>query len=1107
MFRKVLLATLLLTIFYSQTGLCQDRQEQYYKKQKNDIRQKLEKQKSEINDAEKKQTEYKILYEQINKEYQQTEKTLSERKKILEYEAKRLDAFQKWNAFAGAINVINSSLQKVNPGTAGSAAANFVADRVFEIGGNPDLKANMSKLKNSLNRTSPAQEKLAKALSATPKQIADRMRQEGILKTEEEYQRAVRGEHSGIVTAGNRYVQEAIKEAINEINELQQTMPEDFASAEKGLKEAYEKTGEQIEAINQDIENLESDLEAVEFFEEAQKKDEQKASESDNTADQQWEEFIKDYLSLSDEEKARQRALMTEEQLQELDRRLSAEMSKKKHIADIARKLDADADEVTAFLNCLCNDCGGSLGGYYRSGSGPCICKGPLNVWETPIPSGDEQVLRCIKSVKGKNTLIDQKDLDKWKGAISAANAKSAEEEVKEIEEHIKNQEYMEAADIFKAIEPLIRDHSVTKVYDGQPQGINLSYHLGTTIVNGLNKQAKEHAKDFEMENPLEEASKKINKACTIARDKNWCEKEAAKYKKWKKDWHEFVPKTISETKKLIEQGKIITAGTTLGSIHTKINQQELPPRHDDPVLVSVKEQLQEKRRQYNEAMNNCWKNINELLREPNNDPRSVVELTDSLLKNWEHNYNTETSLKAYNSKALQSVRIAKENEKAGDQYKSEDRLPNAVDRYQVSLKIQKDATVQKKLDELLKRHERAKTYKNDGDRYREKQDIVSAIKSYQSSVNQWPDASLSNLISQLQRQLAAQEKQKSKSGCSSDADCPAGYVCDQGKCVSPFDSGYDSFTGTMTQRDGDRSQGRADQVAADQTTIGSKSGFTAGDLDRDLASVQDSVAGKCRKDSQCPPGYVCQGGQCVEKSAECVNDNQCPPGYKCRHGECVKAAECSSDADCPDGQICKDGQCVISPSKQQSTPSQPATLTVSPANKAVVLNETVNLKATYTDTDGSTKDVTSEAEWNPSPDFSGSQIGVYPVTASYNGLSAESRITVVQEKGMDDITVNQKTITVTYWDSGRLEDGDMIDILINGKVAFPNITLTFEKQSQTITLDSEIMVIGFKALNEGSSPPNTASVTFSAVVDGKETQKYSLKKNQSANMNVTYKP
>jgi hypothetical protein len=240
-----------------------------------------------------------------------------------------------------------------------------------------------------------------------------------------------------------------------------------------------------------------------------------------------------------------------------------------------------------------------------------------------------------------------------------------------------------------------------------------------------------------------------------------------------------------------------------------------------------------------------------------------------------------------------------------------------------------------------------------------------------------------------------------------------------------------------------------------------------------------------------------------VEKVYECSKDSDCDPGYVCSHGECVSKSGCSSDADCTGGKVCKDGKCV----DPAPTPTQQAALVVSPGNKAVVLNETVNLKAMYTDTDGSTKDVTGEATWSPSASFSSGEIGVYPITVTYNGLVAGSQITVVQEKGMDDITVNQKVITVTCWDSGRLEDGDMIDILINGKAVFPGITLTFAKQSRTITMNADVIVVGFKALNEGSSPPNTASVTFSAVTAGKETQKYSLKKHQSANMNVTYKP
>jgi Cys-rich repeat protein len=335
--------------------------------------------------------------------------------------------------------------------------------------------------------------------------------------------------------------------------------------------------------------------------------------------------------------------------------------------------------------------------------------------------------------------------------------------------------------------------------------------------------------------------------------------------------------------------------------------------------------------------------------------------------------------------------------------------------------------------------------------------------------------------------------------GCRSDDECPPGYVCERGKCVSPFDDTYDAYTDTMTQRDEDRSQDRADQVAADQKP-GGGGGFTSDDLSRDLADARDAVSGKCRHDSQCPPGYVCRDGACIKKSG-CAGPADCPPGHSCEDGRCVKKGECKTNRDCPDGRVCKNGKCVV------KKPSRPAGLAISPANKAVVLNETVNFKAVYTDTDGTTKNVTAEAEWNPAPSLTKSEIGVYPVTAAYKGLTASAEVTVVKEKGMEDITVNQKTVTVTFWDSGNYEDGDMIDILINGEVVFPGITLTFAKQSRTITMNADIIVVGFKALNEGESPPNTASVTFSSVVDGKETQKYSLKKSQKANMNVTYKP
>ena len=82
-----------------------------------------------------------------------------------------------------------------------------------------------------------------------------------------------------------------------------------------------------------------------------------------------------------------------------------------------------------------------------------------------------------------------------------------------------------------------------------------------------------------------------------------------------------------------------------------------------------------------------------------------------------------------------------------------------------------------------------------------------------------------------------------------------------------------------------------------------------------------------------------------------------------------------------------------------------------------------------------------------------------------------------------------------------------MIDININGKAVFSGITLTNAPQSRTVTLKAGALVFGFTALNEGRISPNTATVKFSSVTSGKAEQKYTLKKNSEANMNITYTP
>ncbi len=152
------------------------------------------------------------------------------------------------------------------------------------------------------------------------------------------------------------------------------------------------------------------------------------------------------------------------------------------------------------------------------------------------------------------------------------------------------------------------------------------------------------------------------------------------------------------------------------------------------------------------------------------------------------------------------------------------------------------------------------------------------------------------------------------ENGCWNDSDCPDRYVCDRrtGECVSPLDDSYDDATDTLISREDDRSQDQADRTAADQAAgTGRRPGADA--LDDALDDMQEGLAGKCGSDDQCPAGYVCRNGKCVEKEP-CASDADCPSGTACVNGACVKKLACAFDSDCPPGRICSSGRCVEKP-------------------------------------------------------------------------------------------------------------------------------------------------------------------------------------------------
>ena len=88
-----------------------------------------------------------------------------------------------------------------------------------------------------------------------------------------------------------------------------------------------------------------------------------------------------------------------------------------------------------------------------------------------------------------------------------------------------------------------------------------------------------------------------------------------------------------------------------------------------------------------------------------------------------------------------------------------------------------------------------------------------------------------------------------------------------------------------------------------------------------------------------------------------------------------------------------------------------------------------------------------------------------------------------------DEIEVSNADITIEYWDR-YTEDGDSIDIYMNKMPLVENARLTKLKKVVQVHLEKRNNYLVVHALNLGTEPPNTASVT---VRDGKKIQNVSL--------------
>lgn len=102
----------------------------------------------------------------------------------------------------------------------------------------------------------------------------------------------------------------------------------------------------------------------------------------------------------------------------------------------------------------------------------------------------------------------------------------------------------------------------------------------------------------------------------------------------------------------------------------------------------------------------------------------------------------------------------------------------------------------------------------------------------------------------------------------------------------------------------------------------------------------------------------------------------------------------------------------------------------------------------------------------------------------------------------LTNVVVNKSPVQVRIWDHGQ-EDGDIVQLFINGKPV-QQLRLTRAGATLSFPLAYGQHRLDVRALNEGSTSPNTASISISGVVQGNPQQRWSLKTGQTDGLTIT---
>ncbi|SHO51360.1 tropomyosin [Desulfopila aestuarii] len=436
------------------------------------------------------------------------------------------------------------------------------------------------------------------------------------------------------------------------------------------------------------------------------------------------------------------------------------------------RKIGLHDSDALPFLNCLCRDCGGSLGGLFNPectsdiGHGPCQCNGPLTIWKTPLPAGDKEAqYRCFNSVTQMRYNEARAVFDSWTRQLEVENAKSVQGDLESIKADIvagkaKDDEAVakDIANQFGAIKDLLLPGDAD--YVRAMVGPYLENHAVNRLQEGKVDQALKN-----LDLVLETMGPRSFQEAGRLRQKK------AQYQQWKTNWDEKKKKTFPEISENIRTNQLQRARGEIENLEflmLKAPNSALPPAIHDPAFVSLKERVAALGKKYTETLAATWEKVRSL--EKARDRRAAIVVLEKSLKDWEHHQNNKDSLTRQLSYNKSEVQKAEQKKTLGQKYQETGSIDLAIEQYTASLAIQSDASLeetlaglQKTLEQTANLKNRARGIWNEAEQMQREQKYGDALQKYKAGLAIFKDPVILDRAKKLEKYIELTKASKAQ--------------------------------------------------------------------------------------------------------------------------------------------------------------------------------------------------------------------------------------------------------------------------------------------------------------------------------------------------------